>query len=320
VLASALSWLVLAAPGAGQEPRVVERRFASELELVTDSFEIEAAEEGRNVAQQGPRLQREEASEAEIADTLLDDGEPPARFTRDYRTVMSSLNLEGGKAPIEKTFSAGLQGKRVTFERDERGRYARSCEDDGVRQVQLNRLRADLSLARFLPSEDASASTIPFADFMRILAPLEERPRRPQPKGDSSLGGLNLAPTALTAPIAVILAGAEGELTVTPRARGEDDELPRNAELAFRFEGVFDGSDMLLAAGSGEAEDEVEFMYAGTGSLAWDPDDGRIELHCQGEVRLDELFTVGVEAGGKKGRARGRLSVTGMLELEASER
>jgi len=314
--------LSLALLGLAQEQRVVERRFASDLHLSTDTFEIEASEEGKTASKQGPRIQREEAFEAEIDDTLLDDEHPPAKFTRHYRTVMNSMSLSGEGAPKEKTASAGLEGKRVTFERSD-GRYTRSCDDAEVREVQLNRLRVDLSLAPLLPpadEDDADASyTVSFADFYRVLAPLEERPRRPHARGPSSPGGLNLAPSALTQPIAAILAEAEGELTVTPRARGKEDELPRNAELAFRLRGVYDGSATLLATGAGEAEDEVEFVYSGTGRLAWDPEDGRIELHCEGEVRLDESFTVGVEASGKKGHARGRLSVTGTLELEASE-
>ena len=312
-----------------QEERVVERRFTSELELVTDAFEIEAEEEGKSVSQQGPRLRREEAFEVETEDTLFDDEQPPAKFTRNYRTVMNAFTLSGDKSPVEKTVTAGLEGKRVTFERSDGG-YERSCDDAEVRQVQLNRLRADLSLARFLPSEEVdegddedddedASHTVPFADFLRLLAPLEDRPRRPRPRASSAPGGLNIAPTSLTEPIAALMAGAEGELVVTPRARAEDDELPRNAELAFRFEGVHDGSATLLAAGPGEAEDEVEFVFSGTGQLAWDPEDGRVELHCQGEVRLSESFTVSVEANGKKGRARGRLEMTGTLELEASE-
>lgn len=302
-----------------QEPRVVERRFASELELATEAFEIEASEEGKSAAKEGPHVQREEAFEAEIEDTLFDDEQPPAKFTRHYRTVMNSLSLAGDGSPVEKTASAGLEGKRVTFERSD-GRYSRSCDDPEVRSAQLNRLRADLSLAPFLPPGDEDGSyAVPFADFYRVLAPLEERPRRPNSKATPGPGGLNLAPSALTQPIAAVLAGAEGELTVTPRSRGEGDELPRNAELEFRFEGVYDGSASLLAAGPGEAEDEVEFVYSGTGHLAWDPEDGRIALFCEGELRLNESFTVGVEASGKKGHARGRLSVAGTLELEASE-
>jgi hypothetical protein len=320
---SVLLPLTLAPACLVQEQRVVERDFNSELQLATDSFEIEAAEEGKSAAKPGPLLRREEAFEVEAEDTLLDDEEPPAKFTRFYRTVMSSLSLTGDKKPIEKTVSAGLEGKRVTFERNE-DRYERSCDDPEVRQVQLNRLRADLSLARFLPPEDeddASASyTVPFATFLRLMAPLEDRPRRPHAKADAPPGGLNLAPTALTEPMAVLLSGAEGELTVTPRARGKDDDLPRNAELAFRFEGTFDGSATLLAAGPGEAEDEVEVVYSGKGSLAWDPEDGRVALHCEGDLRLNETFKVSVEANGTQGRARGRLRMTGTLELEASEK
>lgn len=328
-----LSLLLACLAGSVQEPRVVERSFTSELELATDSFEITASEEGRSAEQQGPRLEREEAFEIEIEDTLFDDQQPPAKFTRFYRTVMNSLRLSGSKTPLEKTVSAGLEGRRVTFEREGKGRYVRSCEDSDVRPVQLNRLRADLSLARFLPptdgegadeeGKDEAAWTVSFADFARVLAPLEDRPRRPHPKSAPGVGGLNVAPAAVTEPIAALLAGAEGELTLTPRARAEDDELPRNADLAFRFEASFDGSDGLLAAGAGEAHqeatDEVELVYEGTGTLAWDPESGRIELQCQGELRLSEHFTVRVEVGGKSGEARGRLALTGTLALEASE-
>ncbi len=327
---TALLLLLGCLAAATQEPRVVERSFTSELELATDSFEITASEEGRSEEQQGPRLEREEAYEIEIADTLFDDQQPPAKFTRFYRTVMNSLRLSGSKSPLEKTVSAGLEGQRVTFEREENGRYVRSCEDDAVRQVQLNRLRADLSLARFLPPADPEGEreaetsfALSFGEFARILAPLEERPRRPHKKSAASVGGLNVAPAALTEPIAALLAGAEGELTVTPRARAEDDELPRNADLAFRFDATFDGSAGLLAAGAGEApqeaQDEVQLVYEGSGTLAWDPESGRIELQCQGELRVSEHFTVRVEAGGKTGEARGRLALTGTLALEARE-
>lgn len=327
----ATSLLLLACLAGLQEPRAVARTFTSELELATETFEITASEDGRSAEQQGPRLEREEAYEIEIEDSLFDGEQPPRKFTRFYRTVMNSLRLSGLETPLEKTVSAGLEGRRVTFEREGKGRYARSCEDTDVRPVQLNRLRADLSLARFLPPADDAETdgaeadetgaswTVSFAEFARVLAPLEDRPRRPHPKSSPDVGGLNVAPAAVTEPIAALLAGSEGELTLTPRAAGKDDELPRNADLTFRFEASFDGSGALLAAGQGKAEDEVELVYEGTGTLAWDPEGGRIELQCQGEVRMSERFTVRVEVGGKAGEARGRLALTGTLALGARE-
>lgn len=312
----------LAAGAPGQE-RVIERRFASELQLSTEIFEIAASEEGRSEEQQGPRYEREEAYEAELEDTLSGGEEPPDKFTRFYRTVMASLSLSGAKKPLEKTASGKLEGKRVTFEREGKGRYSRSSEEDELQAGQLRRLRASVSLARFLPPEDAEdggqSYSIPFAVFERVLSPLEEKPRRRGRKEAEPVRGLNIAPAALLEPMSVLLSEAEGELTVEPRTRGEDDELPHNADLSFRFEGSFDGSEGLVPPGAGEAEDEVEFVYEGTGSLAWDPESGRIELSCRGDLRLSERFTVRVEAGGKQGTAHGRLALSGSLELEASE-
>lgn len=320
--ASFLLLALAAGPLSAQGPRAVARTFTSELELVTDSFEIEASQEEKSFLQQGPRYQREEAYEIELEDELLDDEQPPAKFTRTYRTVTSTLELSGEKAPLVRTASAGLEGRRVIFERGEDGRYLRTCADADVRQGQLNRLRADLSLARFLPLADGpdepASSTLAFAEFARILAPLQEGARRPRKKAAAPVGGLNVAPSALLEPIAELMAGAEGELTVTPRARAEDDELPGNADLGFSFEGCYDGSAGLLA-GAGEAEDEVVFSYEGTGTLAWDAESGRIEIRCQGEVRLSERFVVRVSASGREGAARGRLQLTGTLELEATE-
>jgi len=175
-----------------QEERVVRRSFSTELELSTESFDIEASEEGKRAAQQGPHYTREEAYDVEVTDTLLGDEDPPAKFTRHYDTVMNSLRLSGAKSPLEKTGSAGLEGKTVTFERDEKGRYERSCDDAEVRPVQLNRLRLDLSLARFLASGDEEAPeswTLPFAEFQRLLAPLEERPRRAHAKAAATADG-----------------------------------------------------------------------------------------------------------------------------------
>jgi len=320
--------LLLAAGGARPDERELERRFVSELELRTDTFELTTAEEGRTAEQGVPHYGREEAAEVVAVDTLFDDEEPPAKFARLYRAVTSSSRITGGKKDGEaKTFSAGLEKKRVTFERDAEGAYARTCDDADVRAGQLKRLRADLSLSELLAPtreegfalEPGAAFELSGADCLRLLSPLEEGARRARKKVGRTKAGLDFAPAALTEPLSALVAGMEGKLTATLRAHEEDDELPLAATLAFRFESTYDGSKGLVAEGAGEAEDELTLTYEGTGTLAWDPADGRVALALQGEVRVSEEFRVRVEANGKTAELSGKLAMTGDLSAEAHE-
>ncbi|MSR62797.1 MAG: hypothetical protein EXS08_10180 [Planctomycetes bacterium] len=320
--------LLLAAAGPRAEERELERRFASELELATDDFELSASEEGRTVEQSVPHYGREEATELETVDTLFDDEVPPAKFVRLYRAVTSSSRLSGGKKDAEaKTVSAGLEQKRVTFERDEEGQYARSCDDADVRPGQLKRLRADLSLAELLAPtraedfalEPGASFELTGADCLRLFSPVEEGPRRARAKVGRTKRGLDFAPAALTEPLPALFAGLEGTLTATLRAHADDDELPLNATLEFELESAYDGSKGLVAEGTGEAEDELTLTYAGTGTLAWDPDSGRVELELRGELHLSEEFRVRIEANGKTAEINGKLAMTGDFTAEAHE-
>src|SRR5512134_2717503 len=85
--------LALAFPAGPGGPRTVERTFSSELELVTESFEIIADGEGSSVTQEGPHYLREHADELELSDTLPEGEDPPAKFTRLYRSVATSARL-----------------------------------------------------------------------------------------------------------------------------------------------------------------------------------------------------------------------------------
>jgi hypothetical protein len=319
----AVSFVCLLAPfaGGGRGEREIERSFGSELELTTEAFELTGSEDGRTVEHDAPLFTREQAEELETVDTLLDDEVPPARFERLYRSAMTSQRLAGPGAPRERTASTGLEGKRVRFERDEEGGYARSCDDEDIRRGQLERLRADLSLARFLPAEElepGASLELPFEPFTVLLSPAgDTRPRQrrlPLPKS-----GLNLAPAALTEPAWALLAAADGAATLTRTDAGEDGDYPRRAALEFRFEGTYDGSASLESGPSTDAEDEVQVEWKGTGTVEWDPEDGRIRIELDGDLTLEETFTIQVEGNGKTAEVRGKLSCSGSLDLEASE-
>lgn len=318
--------LGLAADGSGQE-LVLERSFSAELELLTESFEISAGDEGHTVTQEGPRYLREQADEVELRDVLADDERPPARFTRLYRTVASSFRMGTEGAPRERTASAGLEGKSVLFERDEDGSYARSSEDADARPGQLKRLRADVALAPFLPGDEARAPgaswEVPWSTFARLVSPVEERWRRAGKAPGAVAGALNVAPAALTEPVASLLAAAEGQALLTWSAPEDapEDARAHQARVEFEFTSTFDGAGGLLGglAGEGEAEDEVRATYAGTGTLAWD-EGGAIRIEVEGELRLVETFRVEVEAGDRSGEMRGKLVVSGTLALAGEER
>ncbi len=344
--------LVLAAGARQDEERTIVRSFSSELELSAESFELRGTEDGNSQDQEPPTYVREQAEELELVDTLRGDEDPPAEFTRLYRAVTTSFRVGVESAPREKTASAGLEGKSVTFEREQDGSYARSCDHADVRQGQLNRLRADVSLARFLPpaadeseegddddqddagteERDAGASwEIPCEVLARLISPAEETARRRNPKAPRPSGGLNLAPAALREPLVALYAACDGVITATDAdahdgdtdeegADEEDDELPRHARLEFRLTSRFDGSEGLLGGFEAEADDELELSYEGTGTLAWDPEDGRIEIECQGELELRESFHVTVEGNGKTGEIEGKLVLRGRWTLAGEER
>jgi hypothetical protein len=324
-----LACALLAPSGTAQEPRAVERRFGTELELSTATFELVGSEDGHRVEQRAPRYVREQADEVELEDTLLDDGAPPAKFTRHYRTVATAFRIGAENAPREKTAAAGLEGRTVTFEREPGGTYARTCADEDVRPALLRRLRQDLSLACFLPPEEDEESgpgsrwEFPSAHLLRLIAPLEEGVRRPRKRPAGPPGGLNFAPAALGEPLASLFDAAAGDSSATLLAPTEDDELPRNARLEFRLTSAYDGAETLLAGLMGdadaEAEDEVQLVYEGDGTLSWDPESGQVELVCRGELRLSESFSVSLEANGKRGVVEGKLELVGSLELEARE-
>lgn len=322
---AALAWLG-ARPmvrGNALVDHVVERHFASELELRTESFELAGSEEERSVEQEGPRYVREQADEVEIEDTLQDDEDPPASFSRLYRTVTSSFRMGTEDSIKERTASAGLEGKTVLFERQEDGSYARSSEDADARPGQLKRLRAELSLRCFLPEgelEPGSSWELAPTDLLRLVAPVEEGARRgPNAKAPAKKGGLDLAPVALTEPLGALMSALEGSFEATRLAVSDEDEWPCQAELRFRLESSFDGSASLLQNREAEVEDELELTYEGTGTLAWDPSTGRVELTCQGDLRMRESFRMEIEGNGKTGEVHGRLEVAGSLELEGSE-
>lgn len=310
--------------GSAAEQGVIERTFVSELDLSTERFELAGTEGSRSRERKPPRHVRQQAFLIETSDMLLDDGVPPARFTRFYRTVTSSYQVAAEGEPPAKVATAGLEGKRVTFERDAHGRYARSCDDEDVRGGQLRRLRAELALADWLPSGELAPGAkleIPFAVFARLLSPLDEgsASRRAYSKRRAPPTGFNVSPVSLSEPLAVLFGAAEGTAIGTLRRGDADAELPRTLDLEFRFENVSDGAASILAGVEGEAEDEVELVYSGTGTLAWDPDTGAIAVACTGELEIRESFAVRVVADGTTTEVKGEIVLSGTLDLEGRE-
>jgi hypothetical protein len=347
-LALVLVLAVLA--GRAQEPRVVTHRFTSELELETDRFELTGTEGDVSESQHPPRQVRQQADEVELTDTLQDDEDPPQSFTRLYATVTSSFEIGDRRAPRSKTASAGLEGKTVTFERERDGSYKRSCDDAEVRAGVLKRLRAEVGLAGFLPPkaegedrvEDESKGEdgtepkdapetweIPNEILPRLFSPIESEVRLQKArKKEGPKGGLDLAPAALSVPLGSLLLALEGTMKATRVEDGEDeedgeedsDELPQHARLEFRLTNTFDGAEALRAGLETKAEDELEITYEGTGTLAWDPDSGRIQITCKGDLRLSETFSIEVEGNGKTAEVKGELVLSGPLSFEGGER
>jgi hypothetical protein len=315
--------------------RVVERHFSSELELATERFELTGSEGEHSEAKKPPPQVREQADDIELIDTYLDDEDPPEAFTRLYASVVSSFEIGDAAHPHSQTQSVGLEGKTVRFERERDGSYARTCDDTEVRPGLLKRLRADLSLACLLPKKDSAeedadesepvaqpgdAWELEPADLARLFSPLEAEVRRPRTKLDAPRGGMNLSPAAMSVPLGTLLLAPEGSATATLRANEEDDELPHNARLAFRLTCTFDGSETLLAGMDAKAEDDLELVYEGTGTLAWNDARDRVEITCKGEARLNETFRAEVEGNGKTAEVRGELVLRGPLTFEGKQR
>lgn len=313
---------VLSAPAA--EERVVERHFTLEFELATSSFELRASEGGRTEEQRPPAVKRGESQLLEATDRCDDAADPLARFARRYETVSSAYSFGGGaREPEEEVVTAGLEGRTVTFVREDEEEWSRTCEGEGIQERQLARLRADLSLGVFLPPGEHGPDEpweLGYAPFERLVGPLGPVGARQRRRTAGTGGGLDLAPSALIEPLWLLLARAEGTATFTPAEPDDGAELPRFATFEFRFEASHDGAKHLVRGREAEVEDEVELVWEGTGTLAWDPASGAIELALVGELELEEEFRVSFTANGATAELEGALACNGPLELEARER
>jgi len=303
---------------------VLERRFALEFELATTAFELRASEGGQSEEQRPPAVRRSESQLLETTDRADDADDPLARFVRHYDTVSSAFSFGGGaREPDEEVVTAGLEGRTVAFEREDEDEWSRTCDGEGIHERQLARLRADLSLAVFLPpAEHAPAEPweLGYAPFERLIGPLGPVGARQRRRTPGTGGGLDLAPSGLVEPLWLLLARAEGTATFTPEEPEADAALPRRATFAFRFEAEHDGAKHIVRGREVEAEDEVELFLEGTGTLAWDPESGAIELVLEGELDLTEELRVSFSANGATAELEGSLAMNGPLELEASER
>jgi len=313
---------VLAAPA--RDEVVLTRTFTSELELATTRFHLEGSENGRSQAHEAPGVRREESELLELRDRCDDAADPLARFERHYETVSSSFAFHGGgQEPSDEIVTAGLEGKTVVFERDEEGEWSRTTDAEEVNPRHLERLRADMSLAEFLPAQELELGAsweLPYAVFERVVAPLGPvgaRARRRAMGGGQ--GGLDLAPACLVEPLWLLLAKAEGSATLTRVEAEEGAELGQRAELEYRFRASYDGSQHLLRGREAEVQDEVELEWSGSGTLAWDAERGVIELVLAGELQLTEEFSVDFEGNGVQAQVQGELECGGTFELEARE-
>lgn len=330
---------LLAAPRATVEPAgvaVVERRSSSVLELATENFEFRTDEDGRTTERHGPKYVRHQSDRFECSDRSEDEEDPGAAFTRAYRTIHSAFRLGTEQKPREGEASAGLEGREVTFEREEDGSWSRSSSQDvEARAAQLERLRVELGLDCFLPPEPEPAEPgtrweIPPAALLRLVSPVEEGRHRVKPAKKGPKKGIGVSPGALSEPLANLMASLEGSFEGVwlegsepsgdeDEDEGEDGELPRRARLEFRLSGTDDGGASVITGAEAEVEDEVQLTYEGTGTLAWDPATGRVELALQGDLRLDERFQANLRSGDKSGQIQGRFQMGGTLELEASQ-
>ena len=320
-LAAALG--LLCAPA--RDELTLTRSFALEFELATTSFHLTGTENGKSEERDAPPVRRAESELLEVRDRCADGADPLARFERDYETVASSYAFDGGPEPVEETVTAGLEGKTITFEREDEDEWSRTTDAAGVNERQLERLRADLRLAVLLPEGESEIGTsweLPYATFERLVAPLGRvgaRQRRRTVAGGR--GGLDLAPAALVEPLWLLFAKAEGVATCTRIEPEEGAALPALAELEFRFTSSYDGAKHLLRGQDTgpEIEDELQATLRGTGTLAWDPESGALELRLEGELEFEEEFSVAFEGNGVEAEVAGELECSGKFELVAKE-
>lgn len=327
---------VLAAPRARVEPAaesVVERRSSLVLELETESFEFRADEEGHTSERHGPDYVRHQSDRFECSDRSEDEEDPAAAFTRTYRTIQSSFRMGTEQKPREGESHARLEGQSVDFEREDDGSWSRRADEVDARAGQLDRLRAELDLGCFLPPESAPSEPdtrweIPPAAILRLISPVEEGRHRVKPAKKGPKKGIGVSPGALTEPLANLLASIDGtfegiwiEDARAEEAEGEadEDELPCRARFEFRLSATDDGGASVITGAEAEVEDEVQLLYEGTGDLAWDPSDGRIELTLEGDLSLEERFQADLRSGDKSGQIQGHFRMAGTLALEASQ-
>lgn len=303
---------------------VVTRSLALDFELATTRFHLVASETGRSEEQEAPAVRRSESELVQVRDASADAEDPLARFERRYETVSSSLSFTGGgQEPAEEIVTAGLEGKTVTFEREDEGEWSRTTDAEGVNPRQLERLRADLSLGAFLPEEEPEAGAsweLGYAPFERLVGPLGPVGARARRKvtGNGN-GGLAVSPASLVEPLWLLFAKAEGSATFTRVEPDEESGFPASAELEFRFDVRYDGAKHLLRGREAEVSDEVTGTWSGTGRFDWDRAAGRFELSLTGELSFEEDFDVTFEGNGVEARLEGELECSGNFEIVARE-
>jgi hypothetical protein len=311
----------LAAPA--RDEQVVERSFAFEFELATTRFHLAAREPGKSDEQDAPAVRRTESELLELRDTSDDATDPLARFEREYETVSSSYSFAGGgQEPSEELVTAGLEGKTVTFEREDEGEWSRSCDAEGVNPRQIERLRAELGLEVFLPAEEIEVGAswelgfVPFERLIGPLGPVGARARRRAMGGGG--GALAVSPACLVEPLWLLLAKAEGRAKFTRLEPDEGEEWEGVAQFEFHFESTYDGSKHLLRGREAQVKDEVEGTWSGTGRVAWTSGDaGTVELALEGELHFVEEFAVEFEGNGIDAELDGEIECGGRFEAEA---
>lgn len=309
--------------GPGRDEVTFARSYVLEFELVTSNFTLTGSENGESHEKQGPRVRRSESEMLETRDRCEDAADPLARFEREYETVASRMSYEGpDQEPDEQMVTAGLEGKSVRFVREDEGEWSRTTDAKDVNERQLARLRADLGLGVFLPEELPAVGTsweLDYATFERLVGPLGPVGARMRRGAGAGRAGLDVAPSALVEPLWLLLAKAEGSATFARVEPEEGAELPALAEVEFRFEAEYDGAKHVLRGREAETSDRTTTTWSGSGTLAFDPAAGALVLTLDGELALEERFTIAFEANATQAEVVGELSCAGRFEVEARE-